>query len=62
MLNKTKMIKKDPIFLENWENAEDVFKDFEVYGFRGYDNDKFKPESPKNIKILFAYYTYEDYS
>ena len=38
-------------FLGNFECADDVFREFQV-----------KKEDTEGIEILFAYYTYEDYS
>ena len=63
MLSKSKILKSTPVFLENWTKEEDVYDDFEVFGFKKYRYDSsVNPKKPKNIKILFAYYTYEDYS
>ena len=62
MITKEKLIRKRPVFLENFANAGDVFNQFQVFGYTswGEENKKLKP--PTHIKILFAYYTYEGYS
>lgn len=58
------IIKLKPLFLENWVNEIDVYNDFQVFGFQTYhyNGSKNPDKTPKNIKILFAYYTYEEYS
>jgi hypothetical protein len=49
-----------PMFLENFDNAETVFANFEdtTYGLRGKDGYKIED---KDIRILLAYYGYENY-
>lgn len=63
MITKEKLIRKRPIFLENFTNAENVFNQFRVFGYTGgWEKEDKKLKLPTHVKILFAYYTYENYS
>lgn len=59
----TKIQNRKPVFLDQFEREEDVYSEFEVFSFGRYPSKESPvPAKPKNIKILFAYYSYEDYS
>lgn len=70
-LTKKALLAATPVFLNNFEDANQVFKEYETGGVkRYYWSDEYdQKEEParlkalnKKYKILFADYTYEDYS
>lgn len=54
MITKTALLKKTPVLFAN--TADQVYAEFQYYDSK--DNAKL----PKHLKLLYADYTYEDYS
>lgn len=58
MITKAQLLKKTPVFLNNFGDAQNVYNEFQSYKWDGSPYDIL----PTNLKILYADYTYEDYS
>jgi hypothetical protein len=54
--------KQKPVYLEIWNDKDDVMKDFEQLNYSLQSVNKNILERWKKIKILFAFYEYADYS
>lgn len=70
-LTKEALLAAHPVFLHNFSSVEEVFKEFQVDGLRTYyyrdgEDEALEPQRLEALKkkyhILFADYTYEDYS
>ncbi len=69
IISKTALLKKDPLFINNFGDSDDVFSEYRADGLSRYqwefpqeEVDGKLLELNKRYKILFADYTYESYS
>jgi len=56
------IIKQNPVYLHDWSDKIDVIYDFEDFQWRTKENQEKVVKNYDGINILFASYSYENYS